>query len=68
MHMRAVQLVMVRSAVDVDRSAQSLFDLLTSPEGAHILDDTTTGNKDPVAHLTWRDRCGATPIRHSCSE
>ena len=51
------QLVMVRSAAVVERSAQALFDLLTSPEGTHILDDTTAGNKDPVARLTWRDRC-----------
>ena len=63
MHMHSVQLVMVRSAAVVDRSAKSLFDLLSSPEGAHVLDDTTTGDKEPVAHLTWRDRCSPFLLR-----
>ena len=51
-----LQLVMVRSAVEVDRSAADLFQLLTSSEGTDILDDTTTHDKDPYAELKWRDR------------
>jgi hypothetical protein len=50
-----MQLLLVRSTVDVDRSAQDLFELLTSAEGSSIIDDST--RHDPPAEiLQWQYR------------
>ncbi|KAK9909826.1 hypothetical protein WJX75_008093 [Coccomyxa subellipsoidea] len=49
------KLLLVRSTVDVDRSAQDLFELLTSAEGSSIIDDST--KHDPPAEiLQWQYR------------
>lgn len=51
-----MQLVIVRSYVEVAQSPEGLFKLLTSPEGAKILDDTTNHTDPPLATLDWQDR------------
>jgi len=50
------QLLLVRSSVEVARNAEELFNLLVSPEGYGILDDTTYHTDAPVEVLQWRDR------------
>ncbi|BDA42898.1 hypothetical protein COCOBI_03-7910 [Coccomyxa sp. Obi] len=49
------KLVLVRSAVEVEKSAEDLFNLLTSSEGSDIIDDSTRHDR-PVEVLQWKDR------------
>ena len=51
-----VQLVIVRSYTEVQLSSEELFTLLTSDEGAKILDDTTNHTDPPLATLDWKSR------------
>lgn len=60
--MLVAQLLLVRSSVVVDQSAEDLFMLLTSAEGSDIIDDSTT-HDPPVEVLQWQDRC---LVLHSC--
>ena len=51
-----VQLVIVRSYAEVSQSSGDLYKLLTSAEGAKILDDTTNHTDPPLETLQWHDR------------
>ncbi len=51
-----MQLLLVRSVVEVEKSAKDLFSLLTSAEGSDIIDDSTV-HDPPVEILQWDDRC-----------
>ena len=46
----------MRSYVEVPQSSVGLFGLLTSAEGAKILDDTTNHTDAPLEVLRWEDR------------
>lgn len=61
-----MQLVMVRSYVELPQSSRGLFNLLTSPEGATILDDTTSHTDPPLEVLKWHDRQSLSAISCSC--
>ncbi|EIE24484.1 hypothetical protein COCSUDRAFT_40869 [Coccomyxa subellipsoidea C-169] len=49
------KLLLVRSVVEVEKSAKDLFSLLTSAEGSDIIDDSTM-HDPPVEILQWDDR------------
>ena len=51
--MYASQLLVVRSSVEVDRSASELFQLLISEEGSAVIDDTTSHEPQPREVLQW---------------
>ena len=51
-----MQLVIMRSYIEVPQSSAGLFELLGSAEGAKILDDTTNHTDAPLEILHWQDR------------
>ncbi len=51
-----MQLVIMRSYVEVPQSSAGLFELLSSAEGAKVLDDTTNHTDAPLEILHWQDR------------
>ena len=51
-----MQLVIMRSYVEVPESSVGLFKLLSSAEGAKVLDDTTNHTDAPLETLHWQDR------------
>lgn len=55
---RASELVIVRGRVELSAAADPMFILLTSAEGARLLDPATTCREPrPHARLPWHDRC-----------
>ena len=48
--------MIIRSYIEVPQSSEGLFKLLTSAEGAKILDDTTNHTDAPLEVLKWQDR------------
>lgn len=66
-----VQLVIVRSYTEVQLSSEELFMLLTSEEGAKILDDTTNHTDPPLATLDWKGRymyhADPAQVSHACT-
>ncbi|CAL5222367.1 g4721 [Coccomyxa viridis] len=50
------KLVIMRSYVEVPQSSAGLFELLSSAEGAKVLDDTTNHTDAPLEILHWQDR------------
>ena len=61
-----MQLVIMRSYIEVPQSAAGLFELLSSAEGAKILDDTTNHTDAPLEILHWQDR-RATLLSLTCA-
>jgi hypothetical protein len=60
-----LQLLLIRSSVEVPRDAESLFKLLVSPDGSGIIDDTTNHTEGPYEVLSWRDRFFFEPYLNS---